>query len=76
MDIRRLHLLAVPTVVGGIIGVVSAELVVNALGRRCGTVAEVYGLCRPYSLGMQWAVLVYAGFVVAGALLGSLLRLP
>jgi hypothetical protein len=62
--------------VGGIIGLVSAETVVNALGTHCRTVAEVYGLCRPHSVGMQSAVLVYAGFVVAGALLGSLLRLP
>lgn len=55
---------------------VSAELVVNALGTRCGTVEEIYRLCRPHTVGMQWAVLVYVGFVTAGALLGSLLRLP
>jgi hypothetical protein len=60
---------------GGIIGLVAAEAVVNSLGVRCATVAEVYGLCRPHSLGTQWAALVYGGFVVAGALLGSLLRL-
>jgi hypothetical protein len=78
MNVARIHPpeihAAGATAAGGLVGAVVAQHIVSALGTRCGTVEELYGVCRPHALVTPWAVLIYLGFVVAGALLGWTLR--
>ena len=62
------------TAAGGLAGALLAQHLVSALGTHCGAVEELYGVCRPRALATPWAVLIYIGFVVAGALLGWTLR--
>jgi hypothetical protein len=59
---------------GALVGVFSAQHLVSGLGTHCGTVEALYKVCEPRTLATAWAVLIYVGFVVAGALLGWTLR--
>lgn len=78
MNVARLHApeirAAGAAAAGGLVGALSAQHVVSALGSRCGTVEALYGVCQPRAPATPWAVLIYVGFVVAGALLGWTLR--
>ena len=78
MNVSRFHVpeirAAGATAAGGLVGVLLAPLVVSALGTHCGSVEALYAVCRPRPLVAPWAVLIYVGFVVAGALVGWTLR--
>ena len=54
----------------GLVAAFAAHLIVNALGRHCGSVVALYGVCRPRTLGAPWAELIYGAFVVTGAAVG------
>ena len=59
---------------GALVGVVVAQPVVAAVGRRCSPVQVAYGLCRSHT-GTSLSIAIYVGLVLVGALLGVRLRL-